>query len=308
MFWFSTIFISLLFLLNSCHSAGEEDLPELHWKEGASLPAPCEYCLALSDEESIYILSGDESGTFQTLNIGENSWTGLPPLPLPRTFPGGAILGRQLYVAGGIDTNRNYSASVDIFSLAEQSWRTAPPLSKPRSRLALIALGGKLYAIGGLEGASDKEYQNSPRVEVYDPENDSWSEGAPMPTPRHGLAAIATNGKILVMGGYSDSGITNVVEEYDPKSNSWAELSPMPTKRGFFGLAHFGDLILAIGGRVQSERGPVEAYNPREKRWVTLPPLPIQVNRFGIATCNGTIYLVGGEENPKGMLTGSVGA
>ena len=266
MFWFSTILISLLFLLNSCYSAGEEGIPELRWEVGTSLPTPCEYCLALSDEESIYILSGDAGGAFQTLNIRENSWANLPPLPLPRTFPGGAILGKQLYVAGGIDTSRNYSTRVDLFSLAEQSWRRVAPLSKARSRLALTALGGKLYAIGGLEGWSDKEYKNSSRIEVYDPEKDRWSEGAPMPTPRHGLAAIAANGKILVMGGYSDSGITNVVEEYNPKSNSWVELSPMPTGRGFFGLAPLEDLIFAIGGRVPSEGGPVEAYNPREKR------------------------------------------
>jgi len=38
-------------------------------------------------------------------------------------------------------------------------------------------------------------------VEVFDAATGGWSALAPMPTPRHGLAAIAREGRIHVLSG-----------------------------------------------------------------------------------------------------------
>ena len=50
--------------------------------------------------------------------------------------------------------------------------------------------------------------------EVYDPAHDSWTVEAPMPTARHGLAAVTAGNRIYVIGGGPKAGSaqTNIVE------------------------------------------------------------------------------------------------
>ena len=294
----------ILATLICCSSSGSDDGENISWTEGVPLLYQCEYCIAMSSPTHLYALSGDSLGRFQGLRINNDHWDDLPPLPLPRTFPGGTILGDDLYVAGGIDGDRMYSARVDRFSIDEQVWTELPSLSKPRSRLVLVTVGQRLYAIGGLEGKNDKEYRNSSLVEEYDPVLNTWRERNGLPTPRHGLSAIAINGRILAVGGYADSGAVNVVEEYDPVSDRWEQKPSMPTPRGFFGLVQWNEKVIALGGRVPEEQGPVEAYDYKEEEWSTLSPLPFRVNRFGVTTLNNKIYIIGGEERPWGTLIG----
>ena len=66
----------------------------------------------------------------------------------------------------------------------------------PRGALSVTELDGKLYAIGGY----DRE-ANIAAVEVYDPEQNTWAERAPLPTPRDHLATATVSGKVYVLGG-----------------------------------------------------------------------------------------------------------
>src|SRR2546429_135192 len=61
---------------------------------------------------------------------------------------------------------------------------------------------------------------------IGDPVYNSWSSGAPMPTPRSNLTASVVNGKIYAIGGTDTSeGWSNKVEVYDPeKSKTWTKL------------------------------------------------------------------------------------
>jgi hypothetical protein len=57
-------------------------------------------------------------------------------------------------------------------------------------------LGTRLFVFGG-EAPSGTFGQ----VEVYDAATSRWTALAPMPTPRHGLTAIALDGRIHVLSG-----------------------------------------------------------------------------------------------------------
>ena len=50
------------------------------------------------------------------------------------------------------------------------------------------APNGKIYAIGGYN-PDESGHGYLATVEEYDPETDTWTARAPMPTPRYGLAA-----------------------------------------------------------------------------------------------------------------------
>lgn len=97
-------------------------------------------------------------------------------------------------------------------------------------------------------------------VEMYDPETDSWSDRAPLPTPRQAMgAALGADGRIYVVGGarsYSNPTPMGVVEIYDPVADSWSEGPPLShPRRGHQVVATPEGRIYAIGGWV-AHRAP----------------------------------------------------
>jgi hypothetical protein len=78
-------------------------------------------------------------------------------------------------------------------------------------------MNGKVYAIGGCVDVHGVTFST---VEAYDPETDSWTEKADMPTPRKAVATSVVNGKIYAIGGSAvahwDTGGVSTVEQYEP--------------------------------------------------------------------------------------------
>ena len=76
---------------------------------------------------------------------------------------------------------------------------------------------------------------------AYNPENDNWAVGTPMPTARYNLAVVSVNDLIYAIGGSYTGSVTtiyNVNEEYTPPGygttpsispSSSTEASPIPT-------------------------------------------------------------------------------
>jgi len=120
---------------------------------------------------------------------------------------------------------------------------------------------GGIYAIGGTQG--DQDVLRS--VEFYNPVTDTWSEVAPMDTPRMGLAAAAgPDGTIYALGGNNnESTHLDTVEAYDPGTDTWSAIAPMPTARRDLAAAAGGSRIFAIGGHgVEFPLRTVEVYTP----------------------------------------------
>ena len=98
-------------------------------------------------------------------------------------------------------------------------------------------------------------------VEEYDPETDTWTRKADMPTPRNVHAASVVNGKIYVIGGSPDA---SRVEEYDPKTDTWTRKANLPTPRGTLSCSVVNGYIYAIGGNPSNTSqglSTVEAYD-----------------------------------------------
>ncbi|WP_241681557.1 kelch repeat-containing protein, partial [Streptomyces sp. CB01881] len=77
---------------------------------------------------------------------------------------------------------------------AHDNWSSATPVLTERYLLATATgCDGTIYALGGLaattEGAGPEDVAITDAVEAYDPFDDNWTDLAPLPTPRTGLAA-----------------------------------------------------------------------------------------------------------------------
>src|SRR3990172_7102979 len=95
--------------------------------------------------------------------------------------------------------------STQVYNVADDSWTTKAPIPYSPVGYHSAVCSGKIYIMGGtvgsLEGGPDVNF-----VQVYDPKNDSWTFGAPMPEVIQGGYATATTGamalrRIYLIGG-----------------------------------------------------------------------------------------------------------
>lgn len=142
------------------------------------------------------------------------------------------------------------------------------------------------------------------RASIAGGEEIRWSVKTPMPVPRGFASAVAFQGKIYVIGGYSGSNLSRV-DVYDPGAGSWSTRQPMPTPRTRPITAVVGGRIYAIGGvQITSpyQGGWVlanEAYDPATDSWSARADFPLSTSTgfnlgdafFDGAAVAGKIYV-----------------
>jgi N-acetylneuraminic acid mutarotase len=119
----------------------------------------------------------------------------------------------------------------------------------------------------------------------------TWTEMAPMLTPRSDIGVAVVDGKIYAIGG-DDVG-TN--EMYDPVNNNWNTKASMPTPRSSFGTTVYQNKIYCLGGTGNVTGN--EVYDPAANTWETKAPLPTARYIPETNVAGGKIYLMGGEPN-----------
>jgi uncharacterized protein (TIGR03437 family) len=128
----------------------------------------------------------------------------------------------------------------------------------------------------------------------------SWTMGAPMPTPRSAPFTGVIGNKIYVAGGVNGSGFLNVNEVFDTASDTWTTAAPMPTARAIGAGAVVNNIFYAIGGGITGGGNAVdtvEAYDPSTDTWSAKAPVPIAINSMNAVVAGGIVYIVGGFSN-----------
>jgi N-acetylneuraminic acid mutarotase len=194
----------------------------------------------------------------------------------------------------------------------------ANPQPMPTARRgpgAAMGPDGKLYVIGGKAlSTGPQSVESMTLVEAYDPVANTWQTRAPMPTPRHLLAAVAVNGKIYALGGNIDrvsaNTLSDAVEEYDPTSNSWSARTPMPVARTGIGAAVTNDgKILVSGGLADQGQSVdrVDLYDPETDTWQSRRGMLNARNHHVLSRAgNGKFYALGGYAYPDSTLVAAV--
>lgn len=234
-----------------------------------------------------------------------DSWDGLSEMRAPRRLLTAAAEGGKIYTFGGcgspcfappLHTSTFEETRVEVYdprleSPGSNPWSVRKPIPAIVFGAAAAAPGNRrIYLFGGFVSGNT--------VLEYNPEADSWTPKAPMPTLRHGLAAVALDGKVYVLGGSNGSAATNALEVYDPELDSWSRKAPMPTARVFLGAAAVNGRIYAIGGSPdccgEGRTNAVEVYDPVIDRWDRAASLPVALQVSAAAALGGRIYVFGG--------------
>eukprot|EP00656_Telonema_subtile_P055029 TRINITY_DN8394_c0_g1_i1.p1 TRINITY_DN8394_c0_g1~~TRINITY_DN8394_c0_g1_i1.p1 ORF type:complete len:175 (+),score=13.80 TRINITY_DN8394_c0_g1_i1:282-806(+) len=116
----------------------------------------------------------------EVLDSVSGAWSTVAPLPTPRCCHQCAVVGRFVYVVGGISDGPDEEDvdSVEVLDTASGTWSTAAPLPAPRSRHQCAVVGRLVYVLGG---CSDGREQG---VVVLDTMSGIWSQlghGARLP-------------------------------------------------------------------------------------------------------------------------------
>ena len=187
------------------------------WRPVAPLPRAITGALALVTGGQLYLFGGQEGdevldGAY-VYDPAADSWETLPEMRQARVFAAGGVLGSDLYVVGGSDGERAL-ATCERFDPVEEAWSSCPDMIEARAGAGAAVVLSKLYVIGGgVHG--DVRFS-----EVYDPENESWTEVAtPMLAeasvwPHLGVSNVET--RIYALGGLRDGSLSGELFVYAP--------------------------------------------------------------------------------------------
>jgi N-acetylneuraminic acid mutarotase len=190
-----------------------------NWTEGANMPTARGALTANFINETLYAIGGiDSSGTTTTNQAYDpktNTWTEKAPMPTAREHLTSAVVDGNLYAIGGRQTDNDSPKGnfnkVEMYNPANDSWTIMEQMPTKRSGIAAAVspADNNIYVFGGenpfgIEGPK----KTFDVVEKYDPKTNIWTKEESMPTARHGLAAMATDGKIYVISGGNKPGLS----------------------------------------------------------------------------------------------------
>ena len=302
----------------------------------ATRPFPGDHHAAEVVDSKLYLFGGLGSGAegkVQIYDPATDQWTEGAPMPFAAGSSASAVIGGEVYVAGGIVGSATTTQAAR-YDPATDTWQSIAPMPQGRNHAAAESDGTKLYVFGGRgpgSGDGNVVANGFDTVQIYDPATDSWESSLdagstlePLPQARGGMGtAVFANGEFWVMGGETLDGpgatadhVYDRVDVYNPTTNSWHAGPSMPTARhGIFPVLD-GNRIDVAGGGVESGDSSSTAHEVLDLEPAGIPafskslltgeatyaPTSLQFGpdgRLYVAELDGAIHVYGVTRNGK---------
>ena len=150
------------------------DPNQLTWSELIGPEQPREHTSAVPYQGEIWAIAGRWSGagelsSVEIYNPVSQTWRSGPDLEIPRGGFAAAVVGDEIYVAGGevIMSGRTSLASLEIYSPKKQTWKAGPNLLFAVHGLDGVGVNEQFLIFGGSHRAGD--ISNGGRVQIYAP-------------------------------------------------------------------------------------------------------------------------------------------
>lgn len=241
-------------------------------------------------------------------------WTAMPTAPFQVFESAVGTMAGTVFVFGGFATAQlEASSAVWAFDSARRTWQRRKDMPAVWTHAPPALLDGVFWFAGGFTG--NHPGPATANVWRYDPDNDAWIPGPPLPAPRGSGALVELNGRLHFFGGYVEDRNTGSTDHWvlSPRaadSLTWVRAAGLPVPRGHLSGAALPGALLAIGGSVAHDPFPVDVdlvhrYDPVLDRWTEVAPLPTPRSHFEPATFvrHGRVVIVGGRSRPRGHET-----
>ncbi|MEW4456033.1 DUF3386 family protein [Bremerella sp. JC817] len=177
--------------------------------QSPTLPTPRGMFNAVSYDDAVWCFGGSAAGKGGNLNPNILHWWGdessiaaLPDvaLPHPRRSFGGARIGDEYFLVGGLGEGTGIENNVDVFNFKDRTWRTAASPVTSRVFPSLVSDGKRLYLFGGFAN-NDGHFAPATALEVYDPAADRWTVlASELPGVDASMAMFNFGGRLLFYG------------------------------------------------------------------------------------------------------------
>jgi hypothetical protein len=184
------------------------------WETKTPMPTSREDLEANVVNGNIYLISGlapdpkysAKSNTFVLTNITEvynpisDSWSTATSIPTAVADYASAVVDDKIFIISG--SNRAIQNLTQIYTPETDTWTFGSQIPRGVQAAMAVATTGTtvskaIYVMGGFEGfVWAVDY-----VQIYHPENDSWTTGIPLPTARYDLALTVVDDMIYAIGG-----------------------------------------------------------------------------------------------------------
>lgn len=225
-------------------------------------------------------------------------WRTLPDAPTERLMTAWAVLGDEIWIAGGM-RHGEMLATVESYNTKTGAWQERPPLPIPLHHATATTYRGQMVVIGG---ASDELANASNKVFVF--RGGKWDELPTLAHARAASAATVVGDKLVVVGGQNDKKLVPQTEVFD--GESWSQAADLPTPREHLAAASDGVYIYTVGGRnlsADENSAAFDRFNPASGTWDKLTDMPTPRGSYGAAFIDGRIVTVGGEEPTRVLAT-----
>ncbi|MCC6544268.1 MAG: hypothetical protein IT392_07165 [Nitrospirae bacterium] len=243
-----------------------------------------------------------------------SGWVKRSPMHAARSHFAAASYKEKIYVFGGGGDGFTSLCSTEIYDPETDVWSRGKDMPTVRSGTVAAVLNNKIYVMGGGLKLHDGRFQFFRIVEIYDPENDTWTSGPDMLMPHDYPASVVYNNQIYVIGGHhpdatsggpmTDPGFS-FCEAFSPEEAVWNKLAPMPEPRFAHVSVVINDEIVVMGGAGLREDGfmnfdLMESYDPVSNSWRDSGMrLPWPAAGLGALSLNNRVFVFGGKSDNK---------
>jgi WD40 repeat protein len=177
----------------------------------------CGHFAALLANGQVLVAGGENGesilGSSELYDPVSNQWSQSGALNVARSGAVAVTLsdGRVMATGGRINRIGSESTidSVEIYDINSGIWNQVMPMPEARyAHTANLLPGGEVLVVGGLEDLENGLKRFLGSVDIYDPDDDSWSQMASTASPRaYHTTTLLPDGRIFVAGGMSAEGI-----------------------------------------------------------------------------------------------------
>ncbi len=254
------------------------EAPSTAWREAVRLPQAGGYGVSINTPDGFVLVGGgDASRNFDEVWLAAwatntVTFTAWPRLPKPLAMAAGALVGRVIYVAGGLDRPDASQAQKVIFALEldrlSAGWRELAPWPGPERFLATAgAHDGAFFIFSGARLLADASGKTSRE----------WLRDAYRYTPATGWKRIADLPRVAVAAPSPAPVVNDRLLVFGGDDGSQVALAP---------TAHQGFPRDTL------------AYRPSDDTWSNAGEVPFSLVTTTLTTWRGQIVVPGGEARP----------